>query len=457
MTQDDIHLVATKQAKVSLDSLVLKNVNDMKTTKIKVSIMERCQREPLRAKLMKVVGTTNSLRWKTEDLKPFRVRSDLGTTLVIRFAKRKSWNCCVDSDKCLCKEKENFSRKFIEQPRYAQGGHFVLERPLTGSLTGVVCEMGGTLSIPEPRDAILLLHQGRFEEANMPSHIEEMWGPIHLPSHYAENKCQIASHRLVNHTQNVQFTTRVIHSLNLMTSVIHVFFHDKLAAVAQVIGLDQLPLTSQVKSVYKTITLYPGIGERAILVKGKSGDAFLLIGKWSGFRKGVPGVPGTAAKRGKKGVPGDPGHLEVNVYSLPATATDIENCQTIYVGASTTGFIFDSMNVDLMTGSITIKNLNKIPELIALAFSVTLLHVLCVPRPSKWRPGETLKPQNTARGDKAMKVVPSEDMSLVMACGLMVDTPSNQYLKHTYGNYVCAGCGSGGETFETGYVGTTIV
>ena len=51
----------------------------------------------------------------------------------------------------------------------------------------------------------------------------------------------------MNHTQNVQFTARVIHSLSVMTSVVHVYFHDKMAAVAHLIGLDQLPIPKHVR------------------------------------------------------------------------------------------------------------------------------------------------------------------------------------------------------------------
>lgn len=37
-----------------------------------------------------------------------------------------------------------------------------------------------------------------------------------------------------------------LYTVSVMTSVIQVFFHDKLAAVAHVIGADQLPMKSQV-------------------------------------------------------------------------------------------------------------------------------------------------------------------------------------------------------------------
>ena len=42
------------------------------------------------------------------------------------------------------------------------------------------------------------------------------------------------------------FTCRVIHSLPLLMSAIHVFCKDKLSVVCQLIGSDQLPVSSQV-------------------------------------------------------------------------------------------------------------------------------------------------------------------------------------------------------------------
>ena len=66
-------------------------------------------------------------------------------------------------------------------------------------------------------------------------------------------------------------------------------------------------------------------GERALLLKGPNGgDWGILIGRWTGFRrgqKGVPGVPGdrSAQRKGTKGIrgtPGNPGFLTCRFYDL---------------------------------------------------------------------------------------------------------------------------------------------
>ena len=63
--------------------------------------------------------------------------------------------------------------------------------------------------------------------------------------------------RLQNYKGKVVFTCRMIHSVPLLMSVIQIFYRDKMAAVAHLIGSDQIPKPSQVclimvlnKSVY---------------------------------------------------------------------------------------------------------------------------------------------------------------------------------------------------------------
>lgn len=52
--------------------------------------------------------------------------------------------------------------------------------------------------------------------------------------------------RLRNLNGDVVFTSRIIHNVYLMTSVVHVFYYSQMAAVAHVIGTHQLPTESQV-------------------------------------------------------------------------------------------------------------------------------------------------------------------------------------------------------------------
>ena len=52
--------------------------------------------------------------------------------------------------------------------------------------------------------------------------------------------------RLKNHKHSTVFTVRVAHSLPLMMSAIQIFNKDKMVAVSQLIGAEQLPTKTQV-------------------------------------------------------------------------------------------------------------------------------------------------------------------------------------------------------------------
>ena len=84
----------------------------------------------------------------------------------------------------------------------------------------------------------------------------------------------------------------------------------------------------------------------------------------------------------------------------------------------------------------------------ALTFAVALLHVLCVPRPSGWKEGQQVTPRITpafyARGGKAPVRIYSDDMMFIMAAGLLLDTPSNYYIRSHFGVKSCAMCGGVG-------------
>lgn len=75
-----------------------------------------------------------------------------------------------------------------------------------------------------------------------------------------------------------------------------------------------LPL--QVDSV-RNITLSQEKAQRAMLIKDCFGDWGVVVGEWSGFRRGVAGTPGVkGVQRGVPGIPGKPGCLMLAFYQL---------------------------------------------------------------------------------------------------------------------------------------------
>lgn len=57
------------------------------------------------------------------------------------------------------------------------------------------CIVDGRFGCPSLADIVLLLEPGTYEEANMPTNVDQLWGPVPLPKSDAENICQVASHR----------------------------------------------------------------------------------------------------------------------------------------------------------------------------------------------------------------------------------------------------------------------
>ncbi|KAK7102022.1 uncharacterized protein [Littorina saxatilis] len=297
------------------------------------------------------------------------------------------------------------------------------------------------LSPPKRGPILLVLQASNFSQAVMPENIESMWGPVpmrNLPPG-TENKCEVASHRLVNHTGAVMFTCRIIHSLPLLQSVVHIFYQDKMSAVAHLVGSDTLPLPTQVQNPKKAVYLNPVAGERAVVVKNNTGDWAFVVGRWKGYKRGVPGVAGTRYQRGRPGQPGSSGTLLVRVWFCHEGQWRSMELPYLYKK-----FVFtcDGLTVNLSNGAIEVAaGSGEVAEKLALAFSVSLLHVLCQPRPKAWTPGQSLRP-TASRGSRQVSYVPSEDMTFMMAAGFLMATPSNHYIRNNpqsacgYGVYV---------------------
>ncbi|XP_041349650.1 uncharacterized protein LOC121368951 [Gigantopelta aegis] len=301
--------------------------------------------------------------------------------------------------------------------------------------TTVIVEFGDDmmahccLSVTPPRAGVCIfrLELGHFEDCVMPEHVEQMWGPITLRKLPAgvDNSCSTASHKLLNHMKAVTFTCRIIHSLPLLMSAVQVFYHDKMAVLAHLIGPEQLPLPTQVGNPKACVTFTPKKGERAILIKNHGGDWGVLLGRWTGVRRPVRRVKATSIRKGRRGVPGCAGYLEVSFYKMRTHAWEKVTLEQAYA-SSMFSFNIDDAKVELDHGLIEIKEGSvDVAENIAVAFSVALLHVLCQPHPKGWKPGE---PDNLET-NRNMRGVAAENLALVVACGFMIATPCNFYLR----------------------------
>nr|KAG5697451.1 hypothetical protein BaRGS_029342 [Batillaria attramentaria] len=142
----------------------------------------------------------------------------------------------------------------------------VLEKSLPmGQNNQPVVNFKAHVSQPKRGPILLIMQQSSFTRAVMPENVESMWGPVPLRplSPGVQNTCDVASHN------------RVIHSLPLMQSAVHIFYQDKMAAVAHLV-------VDPKKAVY----LNPVAGERGVLIKNHAGDWGFVVGRWSGMKKG---------------------------------------------------------------------------------------------------------------------------------------------------------------------------
>ncbi|KAL3852091.1 hypothetical protein ACJMK2_015777 [Sinanodonta woodiana] len=408
-------------------------------------IIQRAGNDPLAIILKKRKGTStgNQIAWRQDDCKRLDISTRSIHNLLIALCEKAGFACwgCVELD--VGGVGIYNLLPLVERPRTSSFISFETKFDLAQDLS---VSLKGTVAPPISGEAIFSLESGFYKEAVIPEHLEQLWGPIklaHLPAGI-ENRCQVADHRLINHTGHVIFTCRITHSVPLLMSAIQVYYHDKMVAVAHLIGSDQLPLPTQVAKTDESVVLNPRGNERAVIIKNNVGDWGICVGSWTGFRRGIPGIRAQRNRMGKRGVPGSPGTLKVSFYKMSTrrwTHLDLG-----YLAKNFT-FKMESVQADLYQGLIEVYTNEEVAENLALVFSVSLLHVLCVPRPKNWKVGERIvsKISSQSRGVRPVYTIPSDNMSLVLACGLLWDTPSNHYIHSQYGVYACAGCGGIGE------------
>ncbi|XP_059140779.1 uncharacterized protein LOC131928710 [Physella acuta] len=267
---------------------------------------------------------------------------------------------------------------------------------------------------------LLYLKAGLYERAVIPEHLESMWGPIPLPRlpPGAENWCEVASHKVTNHRGVPLFTCRLIHSQPLLQSAVHVFYQDKMVAVGHLVGTDQLPTPIQAKKRKQCVTLNPRAADRAVLIKNHSGDWAAVVGRWIGQTRGVAGVDSTPGRAGRRGVHGNAGTLHVKIWRMKER--DLQEVVLSYDRSIYTLSVA-GVSIDLKAGVVMVdEHCDDVAEALALAFSISLLHVLCQPRPKDWKPGKTIESCAETRGTKKVTYVPSEDLAFIMAAGFLM-------------------------------------
>lgn len=102
-------------------------------------------------------------------------------------------------------------------------------------------------------------------------------------------------------------------------------------------------------------------------------------------------------------------------------------------------FTIGGTDIDLINGTLTTQpNADTIAEHIAVAFAISLLHVLCQPHQKDWEPGNK-ENLDMKRGTRKIKTLDTDDNHMFTAAGMAVVTPSNHHIRKVYGKryYPC--------------------
>jgi hypothetical protein len=107
------------------------------------------------------------------------------------------------------------------------------------------------------------------------------------------------------------------------------------------------------------------------------------------------------------------------------------------------GFRFKILDatIDLKSGRIKIDSdtlkATDVAQKCCLAMSISLLYVLCQPRP----PGPPSRtPKKVDVNGRLIRRIDSESLTLVVAAGFLIDTPCNSYYVATVNSGSCSAC-----------------
>ncbi|BFZ08986.1 hypothetical protein BsWGS_12025 [Bradybaena similaris] len=418
MSREDIFKVCSKQADVLLERIRITGLPTGKSFKLKLCYNTGYQNFSRSLYVTENIATVKGNSRTFEDNRinvHFQFDTRYNDKVIVNL-QQKSGRLCLGSSDVVGEGKVDLLKKI---------------QPLTGK--GITAndevECGDSLSIglvwscsaPSLGPCVLRLEPGDYQSCIMPEDKESLWGPIPLPRLPAGvvSVCSVASHQLLNHTKKVVFTVRMIHSEPLLMSAVHVFYGEKMSAVAHLVVGDQLPLPEMVSDTKKCITLNPKEGQRAVLIKNYKGDWGVAVGWWEGIQRKVPGRKGSCSE----------GHLEVRFFHLPNNRWHYVSFDRLY-SLATSKFEIGDCVVEFDSGFIEINSeRGEIAENLALIFSVALIHVLCQPRPVNWAPKvDTVTPEI----EPVPKLGGSEDIALLLAAGVLIATPCNHAIRNLF-------------------------
>lgn len=218
--------------------------------------------------------------------------------------------------------------------------------------------------------------------------------------------CEAATHTLLDVRGRDAFKCRVVHSTATVLSAVEIFsLHNVVVASAYSIKSAILPEKETIEGEERCITLSQMEGERAMLIRGQK-DWGICTGKWQ---------KGKLFNRSA-------GQVEIKFFSLHGTKCwrEVrkykEGLYMIYIDSS--NYVY----IDLKRAIFVVSSATQyVPEMIALAFSVSILYLLC--KPYSPTPSEESSPSSHKLA-KRDKITP-----MLLAAGYSCNSvPTNVYL-----------------------------
>ena len=181
--------------------------------------------------------------------------------------------------------------------------------------------------------------------------------------------CEYSIHPVLDWRENQVFSCRVVHSTDALLSAAEIIsVHGKVVATSHTIGASTLPEKGDVRDHENSVYLEQKKGERAMLIRGQK-DWAICISRW----QWTPKVIGRRNSKAQH-------YVKIRVFKL------FGQCGWCSVRKYENGLFIikvdsDTMvRIDLKENKVVLSpRAQDIPELLALAFSVSILYLLCTP------------------------------------------------------------------------------
>ena len=205
-----------------------------------------------------------------------------------------------------------------------------------------------------------------FANVNHPCFVLSFAQSMFLPKDFAKTylPCECATHTLLDCRGREAFKCRVVHSVEGLLSAVEIIsVHGVVVASAHTMDLNALPEKAAIEDYTRCAYLNRVEGERAMVIKGQK-DWGICIGKWQRGKMFNRAAGQVEIKFFK--LNGLRGWCEVRKFKGGLYLVYLEPAVFVYVDLKRGLFVFSPSAQD-------------VPEMVAFAFSMSILYLLCKP------------------------------------------------------------------------------